>query len=101
QQAAQSCQDATVAEYNPAGVLGTKSALQRRLAEVAQLCKQADGAGEPERLLEGEPPEEDRAAKHGDEHGAGNSPGRALDGLARADRRKELPPAVGAPREIP
>src|SRR5438552_6668603 len=100
QETVQPVQDATVARYNPAGILGAESALERRLAQVAQLGEQADRATEPERLLDSEPREEDHAAEHGDEHGAGDGAGRPLDGLARADRGQQLPPPVGPPGEV-
>src|SRR5439155_128566 len=99
QQAVQTVQDATVAGDNPAGILGPERPLERRLAEVAQLGEQTDGTSERQRLLHREPPEEDHTAEHGDQHGAGDGTGRTLDGLARADRGEEFPPAIGAPRE--
>src|ERR1051326_4605476 len=101
QEAVQPIQDATVSRDNPAGVLGTEGAFQRRFAQVAELREKADRHPEYERLARAELREEDDAAERRNEHGTGERPERPLDRLARAHRRRELVPPEGAAAEIP
>src|SRR5689334_9191279 len=101
EEAVQPIQDATVARDNPAGIFGAESALQRRLAEVAKLRQDADRRTERDRLAASEHAEEDRMADRGDEHRTAEPAERPLDGLARADRRRELVTPDGATDEIP
>src|SRR5882724_4449860 len=100
-EAVQPIQDATVSRDNPAGVLRTEGALERRFAQVAELREKADCQPECQRLARAELREEDHAADRRNEHGAGERPERPLDRLARAHRRRELVPPEDAAAEIP
>ena len=103
EQAVQAIEDATVPGDNPARVLGAEGALERRLAEVAELRRgRAIASATPDGLRQagarGRRPARQISA---DEHGAGERAERALDGLARAHGGHELAAPAGPPGEVP
>src|SRR2546427_11725645 len=87
--AIQPVQDATVAGDNPAGVLSTESALERRFREVTELCEQTDRPAEGRRFAGPERRKEEQAAQPRNEHGACHCPDGTFERLARADGRRD------------
>src|SRR5437773_4198349 len=88
--AIQPVQDATVAGNNPAGVLGTEGALERRFREVPELREQTDHPAEGRRFARPEGRKEEHATQPRDEHRACHCSDGAFERLARADGRREL-----------
>src|SRR5262249_9706503 len=90
EEAVQPIQDATVAGGNPAGIFRPEGALQRRLAETAELREKAHRHAEADGLAAAEVGEEERPAYRRNDDRPDEPPERPLDGLARADGGREL-----------